>query len=189
MELSTPTPLAAPRVRPRLFYLAAGALGTLIILGVLLVLASHVGFCGWRDACFYETLAQQFAQHRGFVLPFVWNYQVGNISLPNPALEYWRPGMSFILALPAVFGWGVTLFSAAVLDTAVTLLLSLSAAWLAWRMTADRLATLLAYFLWPVPGATLDDAADARFGAVLRRGGGVGSWRWSRSNAKISASS
>src|SRR5579883_2860903 len=147
VEMSGSAPRTAPCVRLRLFYLGVGVLGTLIVLGVRLAVASRVEFCGWRDACFYETLAQQLAQHRGFVLPFVWNYQVGDIGLPNPALEYWRPGMSFILALPAVFGWGVTPFSGAVLDTLATLLLSLSAAWLAWRTLGDPLATLLAYLL------------------------------------------
>lgn len=148
VEMSGPAPLAAPNVRSRLFYLGVGAVGTLIILGVRFALASRVDFCGWRDACFYETLARQLAQHHGFVLPFVWNYQVGDIGLPNPALEYWRPGMSFILALPALFGLGVTLVSAAALDTLATLLLSLSTAWLAWRITLrDPLATVLAYLL------------------------------------------
>ncbi|MGH6983848.1 MAG: hypothetical protein ACREEI_06450 [Stellaceae bacterium] len=134
-------------MRIRLFYLGVGALGTLIVLGARFALASRVDFCGWRDACFYETLAQQLVQHHGFVLPFVWNYQVGDISLPNPALEYWRPGMSFILALPALFGASVTLLSAAALDTSATLLLSLSTAWLAWRTLRDPLATVLAYLL------------------------------------------
>ena len=158
VEMSSPAPFAASGVRSRLFYLGVGALGTLIILGVRFALASRVEFCGWRDACFYETLAQQLAQHHGFVLPFVWNYQVGDIGLPNPALEYWRPGMSFILALPALFGAGITLLSAAALDTVATLLLSLSAAWLAWRTLRDPLATLLAYLfclslapLWAMP--------------------------------------
>lgn len=147
VEMSGSVPFAAPSVRRRLFYLGVGVLGTLIVLGARFALASHVDFCGWRDACFYETLAQQLVQHHGFVLPFVWNYQVGDIGLPNPALEYWRPGMSFILALPALFGAGVTLLSAAVLDTSATLLLSLSTAWLAWRTLRDPLATVLAYFL------------------------------------------
>lgn len=147
VEMSGPASVAAPSVRPRLFYLGVGVLGTLIVLGVRFALASRIDFCGWRDACFYETLARQLAQHHGFVLPFVWNYQVGDISLPNPALEYWRPGMSFILALPALFGARVTLLSAAALDTLATLLLSLSAAWLAWRTLRDPLATLLAYLL------------------------------------------
>ncbi|MDE2227872.1 MAG: hypothetical protein KGL11_02375 [Alphaproteobacteria bacterium] len=146
VEMSTPAPLAAT-VRLRLFYLAAGAIGTLIVFGMRLALASRVEFCGWRDACFYDTLARQLADHRGFVVPFVWNYQVGDINLPNPALEYWRPGMSLILALPAVFDRSVTLFSGAVLDALATVMLSLSAAWLAWRTTADRMATLLAYLL------------------------------------------
>ena len=146
VELSTPAPLAAS-VRPRLFYLAAGAIGTLIVLGMRLALASRVEFCGWRDGCFYYTLARQLADHRGFVLPFVWNYQVGDIGLPNPALEYWRPGMSLILALPSLFGRDVTLLSAAVLNVLATVLLSLSAAWLAWQTMADRTTTLLAYLL------------------------------------------
>jgi len=147
VEMSGPAPLAAPSVRLRLFYLGVGVLGTLIVLAARFALASDVDFCGWRDACFYETLAQQLVQHHGFVLPFVWNYQVGDIGLPNPALEYWRPGMSFILALPALFGAEVTLRSAAALDTLATLLLSLSAAWLAWRTLRDPLAAVLAYFL------------------------------------------
>src|SRR5215469_14466615 len=147
VEMSGSVPFAAPSVRIRLFYLGVGVLGTLIVLAARFALASGVDFCGWRDACFYETLAQQLAQHHGFVLPFVWNYQVGDIGLPNPALEYWRPGMSFILALPALFGAGVTLLSAAALDTSATLLLSLSAAWLAWRTLRDPLATVLAYLL------------------------------------------
>lgn len=147
VEMSSPAPFATPGMRSRLFYLGVGTLGTLIILGVRFALASRVEFCGWRDACFYETLAQQLAQHHGFVVPFVWNYQVGDIGLPNPALEYWRPGMSFILALPALFGASITLLSAAAMDTVATLLLSLSAAWLAWRTLGDPLATLLAYLL------------------------------------------
>ena len=147
VEMSSPAPFAVPSARSRLFYLGVGALGTLIIFGVRFALASRVEFCGWRDACFYETLARQLAQHHGFVLPFVWNYQVGDIGLPNPALQYWRPGMSFILALPALFGGSVTLVSAAALDTLATLLLSLSTAWLAWRTLREPLATLLAYLL------------------------------------------
>jgi len=146
VEMSTPTPLAVA-VRPRLFYLAAGAFGTLIVFGMRLALASRVEFCGWRDGCFYYTLARHLADHRGFVVPFVWNYQVGDIGLPNPALEYWRPGMSFILAVPALLGGAVTLYAAAVLTSLATVMLSLSAAWLAWRTMADRMAALLAYLL------------------------------------------
>src|SRR5215469_8718422 len=102
VEMSDPAPPTASGVRPPLFYFGTGAICALIILGIRLALASRVGYCGWRDACFYETLAQQLAHHHGFVVPFVWDYQVGDINLPNPALEYWRPGMSLLLASPAV---------------------------------------------------------------------------------------
>src|SRR5215472_4542589 len=146
-EISTSSPLATTRVRPRFFCLGVGVVATLAVLGLRLVLASHVAFCGWRDGCFYYTLARQLAGHHGFMLPFVWNYQVGNIQLPNPALQYWRPGMSLILALPSLVGDEVTLLSAAVMNAVATVLLSLSAAWLAWRTIGDRLATLLAYVL------------------------------------------
>lgn len=87
MEMSDPAPFAAPRMRSRLFYLGVGAVGTLIVLGVRFALASRVEFCGWRGPCFYETPARQLVRHHGFVPPFVWNYQVGDISLQNPALE------------------------------------------------------------------------------------------------------
>lgn len=141
------SPRTATRTRARFLYVGLGVFGTLAVLGGRLILATRVEFCGWRDACFYYTLARQLADHHGFVLPFVWNYQVGNIHLPSPAVQYWRPGMSLILALPSLFGHGVTLFSAAVMNAVATVLLSLSAAWLAWRTIGDRLATLLAYLL------------------------------------------
>jgi 4-amino-4-deoxy-L-arabinose transferase-like glycosyltransferase len=151
VEVSTSSPLAATqtqaRARARFLYIGFGVLGTLAVLGARLALATRVEFCGWRDACFYYTLARQLVNHHGFVMPFVWNYQVGNIHLPNPAVQYWRPGMSLILALPSLFGGGVTLFSAAVMNAVATVLLSLSAAWLAWRTIGDRMATLLAYLL------------------------------------------
>jgi hypothetical protein len=147
VEISTPSSVTSTKLRVRLFYLALVAVLTLAAFGVRLMVASRVEFCGWRDACFYYTLARQLADHHGFVLPFVWNYQVGDAQLPNPALQYWRPGMSLILALPSLFGRDVTLFSAAVLNVAATVLLSLSAAWLAWRALGDGVAALFAYVL------------------------------------------
>ncbi|GEM_PF-6795998 len=146
-DVSDSPPVPASETSTRLVHFAIAAVGALVVLGLRLALASGVGYCGSRDACFYETLARQLAQHHGFVVPFVWNYQVGDIALPNPALAYWRPGMSLILALPAAFCAGVTLLSAAVLDTLATLALSLSAAWLAWRTTADRAVALSAWLL------------------------------------------
>jgi hypothetical protein len=158
VEISAARPPAAVWTRARIFYFGLGLGCTVAVLGVRLVLASRVGFCGWRDACFYYTLSRQLADHHGFLLPFVWNYQVGDIGLPNHALQYWRPGASFILALPALFGRSVTLFSAAAENTLATVLLSSAAAWLAWRTMGDRLATLLAYLfcltvspLWTLP--------------------------------------
>ncbi len=147
VEISTSSPVTSAKLRVRLFYLALVAALTLAVFGVRLMVASRVEFCGWRDACFYYTLARQLADHHGFVLPFVWNYQVGDAQLPNPALQYWRPGMSLILALPSLFGRDVTLLSAAVLNAAATVVLSLSAAWLAWRALSDRAAALFAYVL------------------------------------------
>lgn len=137
--------------------LALGLLGTLIALALHLVIAAHVEFCGWRDGCFYFLLAKEIANKHDFLVPFVWNYQVNDPSLPSQALNYWRAGASFILAIPALFD-RITLVSSAVLASLAAILLSLSSAQLAWRVTRDPVLTLLAYLiclslppLWTMP--------------------------------------
>jgi hypothetical protein len=144
------TPFIAPRAgtgewRGPLFVSLAIA-ATAIVLGIRLVFAGQVRFCGGADACFYFALAREIATRHDFLLNFVWNYQVDQIALPSLAADYWRPGTSLLLVLASAFG-DITLRSDAILATVATLLAALAAAHFAWSLTHNARTTLLAYVI------------------------------------------
>jgi hypothetical protein len=163
-------PRVAARVKPRGLPLLLAAVATAIVLGIRLVFASKVQFCGGADACFYLSLAREIAFRHDFLLNFVWNYQVDHAQLPSAALEFWRPGTSLLLVLASAFG-DITVRLGAVLATIATILTALAAADLTWTLTRNRWTTLLGYVIglclpsfWPL---ALSADSAAFYGAAV----------------------
>jgi hypothetical protein len=149
-EFIPPHSLVASRVRWRVddrgWVMAAGVVATLAVLALRLAFARRVEFCGGADSCFYITLARDIVTRHDFLADFVWNYQVPHVTLPSPALEYWRPGTSLLLDLAAPFG-DITLRSSAAISAVFTIIAALAAADLAWTLTGDRWVTLWGYVI------------------------------------------
>jgi hypothetical protein len=149
-ELVPPFGPVASRFRWRVEYrgwvIAAGVVATLAVLALRLAFARRVDFCGGADSCFYITLARDIVTRHDFLVDFVWNYQVPQVTLPSSALEYWRPGTSLLLDLAAPFG-DITLRSSAAISAVFTIIAALAAADLAWTLTGDRWVTLWGYLI------------------------------------------
>lgn len=112
--------LRAPEAR-----VAAGL--ALVVVAVRLWLARPLSFCGTPDACYYLGMAQNLASGQGFRARFLYDFQQAHLTLPNTGIEYWRPGISLLLALLKPLG-GVTLHSSIVVTVLVGVLYA-AAAW------------------------------------------------------------
>ena len=95
------------------------------------LLARPLSFCGTPDACFYLGMAKTLASGQGFHARFLYDFQQAHPTLPNTGLEYWRPGVSLLLAALRLPG-GVTLQG----SIAVTSLVGIVFAAAAWHMAA-----------------------------------------------------
>jgi hypothetical protein len=79
-------------------------------------------------------------------LNFLYQYQFVNLHLPTTGLEYWRPGVSFLLLLAQPFG-GVTLGSSVVVTTLAGIVLALAAVKIALDFSEDRRLACASYLL------------------------------------------
>jgi hypothetical protein len=107
-------------------------LGTLAVATSEWTMARKVAFCGTPDSCAYLALGQSLSRHQGFRENFLFQYQFVGTHLPTHGIEYWRPGVSFLLLLAQPFG-GVTLHS----SLFVTMLAGICLALAAWRIAID----------------------------------------------------
>ena len=125
------TPPASRRARVHLGpgSVAVGLSAVVFTLRVLL--ARPLSFCGTPDACFYLGMAKTLASGQGFHARFLYDFQQAHPTLPNTGLEYWRPGVSLLLAALRLPG-GVTLQG----SIAVTSLVGILFAAAAWHMAA-----------------------------------------------------
>jgi hypothetical protein len=111
---------------------AVAIAATLVVLMLRLWMGRHVTFCGVPDSCAYLALGQSLSRHHGFALNFLYQYQFVSLHLPTHGLQYWRPGVSFLLLLAQPFG-GVTLVSSMVVATLAGVALALAA----WKIVMD----------------------------------------------------
>lgn len=131
--------------RPATVFVASAALLAVVTVAVRLVLASQLHFCGTPDACYYLGMAQTLAGGAGFHARFLFDLQQAHPALPNSGIEYWRPGISLLLALFKPFG--VSLFGSIVLTTLVGVLFAASAWHLAVRCGAGGAMALGSFAL------------------------------------------
>lgn len=117
-----------------------------VVVVVRLWLGRRLAFCGTPDACYYLGMAQNLAAGQGFHARFLFDLQQAHLALPNTGIEYWRPGISLVLALLKPFG-GVTLHSSVALTVLVGVLYAGSAWHLAMRAYGDRRLALGSFAL------------------------------------------
>ncbi len=131
--------LRAPEVR------SAGVLAAFTV-ALRLLMTRSVSFCGTPDACYYLGMAQNLGLGRGFHARFLYDFQQAHPILPNTGIEYWRPGISLLLALLKPLG-GTTLHGSIVFTTLVGVLFSAAAWHIAMRTYPDRRTGLFAFAL------------------------------------------
>ena len=117
-----------------------------VVVALRLLLARPLSFCGTPDACFYLGMSQELAAGHGFHSRVLYDFQQAHPALPSTGLEYWRPGISFLLLLLKPLG-GVTLHSSVVLTTLVGFLFSAAAWHIATESYGDRRLALGAFAL------------------------------------------
>jgi hypothetical protein len=125
---------------------AVAIIATLAVLALRLWMGRQVTFCGDPDSCAYLALGQSLSHHHGLALNFLYQYQFVNLHLPTTGLEYWRPGVSFLLLLAQPFG-GVTLGSSVVITTLAGIVLALAAWKIAMDFSGDRRIACASYLL------------------------------------------
>lgn len=131
--------LRAPEVQ------AAGVLAVVAV-GLRVGMTRAVTFCGTPDACYYLGMAQNLGSGRGFHARFLFDLQQAHPSLPNTGIEYWRPGISLLLA--ALKPLGGTTLHGSILITALVGVLFAAAAWhIAMQAYGDRRLALGAFGL------------------------------------------
>jgi hypothetical protein len=119
---------------------------TLLVFALRVQAGRHLTFCGTPDSCFYLGLGQSLAQHRGFHVHFLYQYQFVQHVLPSSGIDYWRPGTSLLLLLAQPFG-GVSLHSGMVLATLAGIFLALAAWKTAMAYSNDRRIACCAYLI------------------------------------------
>ncbi len=121
-------------------------LATMAVFAVRMWMGLHTMFCGDPDSCAYLALGQSLSHHHGMALNFLYQYQFVNLNLPTTGLEYWRPGVSFLLLLAQPFG-GVTLGSSIIVVTLAGIVLALAAWKIAMGISEDRRIACASYLL------------------------------------------
>lgn len=124
----------------------AAAAITLIVVTLRVWFARKVTFCGTPDSCYALGLAQNLARYHAFRLPFLFDLQLNHLQVPNTGLEYWRPGVSLLLALLKPFG-GTTLHGALVIATLAGVVWAAAAWFIAKRATGNAKIALASYTL------------------------------------------
>ena len=136
----TPAPahpsFPASRLPDKVCLWAAVLLAGLVAL-LRVALARKLSFCGTPDACFYLGMAQSLSSGHGFHAQFLYDFQQAHPTLPNTGLEYWRPGVSFVLQMLRPFG-GITLHNSIALTTLVGIVFAAAAWHVAVHTYADR---------------------------------------------------
>lgn len=117
--------------------IAVAMIATFFVLLLRLWMGRQVTFCGVPDSCAYLALGESLSRHHGFAINFLYQYQFVGHHLPAHGIEYWRPGVSFLLLLAQPFG-GVTLFSSMVIATLAGIALALAAWKIAMDYSGDR---------------------------------------------------
>jgi hypothetical protein len=113
-------------------------------LGVSLLVAGLEDAPGYMDADYYFAGGMRLATGQGWTEPFLWNYLDESSALPHPGFTYWMPLASLIAAA------GMQLFSltsfkfAQIGPVILSALLPPLTAWLAYSLTQQRRAALLA---------------------------------------------
>jgi hypothetical protein len=120
--------------------------GTFFVLLLRLWLGRKVTFCGDPDSCAYLALGQSLSRHHGFLINFLYQYQLVTVHIPSLAIEYWRPGVSLLLLLAQPFG-GVSLGSSMVITTLAGIGLALAAWRIAMHFSGDRGMACASYLL------------------------------------------
>ncbi len=124
---------------------AAGLLAVLVV-GVRLAMTRALLFCGTPDACYYLGMAQNLGSGRGFHARFLYDFQLPHPTLPNTGIEYWRPGISLLLALLKPLG-GTTLHGSILITTLVGVLFAAAAWHIAMQAYGDRRLALGSFAL------------------------------------------
>lgn len=123
----------------------AGGL-TALVVAVRLWMAHALTYCGTPDACFYLGMAQTLGAGHGFHARFLYDFQQGHPTLPNTGLEYWRPGISLLLA--ALKPLGATTLHGSIAITTLAGVLFAAAAWhIAMQTSRDRRLALRSFAL------------------------------------------
>ena len=126
--------------------LAVALIATFFVLIIRLWMGKRVTFCGVPDSCAYLALGESLSRHHGFTINFLYQYQFVGHHLPAHGIEYWRPGVSFLLLLAQPFG-GVTLFSSMVIATLAGICLALAAWKIAMDFSGDRSLACASYLV------------------------------------------
>ena len=130
----------------RNYAVTVAVMATFVVVVLRLWMGRHVTFCGGPDSCAYLALGESLSHHHGFALNFLYQYQFVDLHLPTHGLEYWRPGVSFLLLLAQPFG-GVTLGSSVVVATLAGVVLALAAWKIAMDFSGDRRLACASYLL------------------------------------------
>ena len=123
----------------------AGAIATIVV-AVRLGMTRSLDYCGTPDACYYLGMAQNLAAGRGFHAHFLYDFQQTHPTLPNTGIEYWRPGISLLLAASRAFG-GATLHGSIAITTLAGVLFAAAAWHIAMQSYGDRRLALEAFLL------------------------------------------
>lgn len=132
------------RVTGRERILAAGF--TAVVVALRAWFARQVSFCGTPDSCYALGMAQTLAAKHAFRIPFLFDLQLHTLRVPNTGLEYWRPGVSFLLLLLKPFG-ATTLHGSLVVAALAGVVWALAAWQIAMRATGSHRIALSAYAL------------------------------------------
>lgn len=117
-----------------------------VVVAVRLWMTRSLTYCGTPDACYYLGMAQNLGGHRGFHARFLFDLQQAHLTLPNTGIEYWRPGISLLLA--ALRPLGGTTLHGSIAITAIMAVVFAAAAWhIAYRTYGDRRFALAAFTL------------------------------------------
>ncbi|HLE13413.1 MAG TPA: hypothetical protein VI776_01595 [Anaerolineales bacterium] len=124
----------------------------LIGLGVGLLVAASQDAPGYMDADYYYAGGMRLASGQGWSEPFLWNYLDDPLGLPHPAFTYWMPLASLLAAMGMRLAGSTSFDSAQAIPVLLAALLPPLTAWLAFSLTQQRWAALLAGLLALLPG-------------------------------------
>ena len=119
---------------------------TAVVVALRLWMTRSLTYCGTPDACYYLGLAQNLAGGHGFQARFLFDFQQAHPTLPNTGIEYWRPGISLLLAALRPFG-GATLHGSIAITTLMGVVFAAAAWHIAVCRSGNRRLALAAYAL------------------------------------------